>query len=154
MIEEEVKQGKQGWVPHESVWVLGFCSSRPQHIVREWLAARNLWPRLVVATQTLPTPLFFVGVASTRLRYCASSLFATHRRGLRSVASKGLGLHKNCAILTLGGKGMRIAARLRNRRRMYPRDIIEQRYDLARPICECFIETARMTNRRKAQSYP
>src|SRR6266481_8548165 len=41
---------------HESVWVLGFCSSRPQHIVREWLAAHNLWPRLVVATQTRVPP--------------------------------------------------------------------------------------------------
>src|SRR6266852_2669953 len=41
---------------HESVWVLGFCSSRPQHIVREWLAAHNLWPRLVVATQTRTPP--------------------------------------------------------------------------------------------------
>src|SRR5712664_185065 len=43
-------------------------------------------------------PMFFVSVASKGLRYCASSLFATHRRGLRSVASKGLRLHKNCAI--------------------------------------------------------
>src|SRR6266436_3220039 len=44
-------------VGYESVWVLGFCSSRPQHIVREWLAAHNLWPRLVVATQTRTPPI-------------------------------------------------------------------------------------------------
>src|SRR5712692_3949401 len=37
---------------YESVWVLGFCSWRPQHIVKEWLATHNLWPRLVVPTQT------------------------------------------------------------------------------------------------------
>jgi hypothetical protein len=43
--------------------------------------------------------MFFASVASKELRYCASSLFATDRRGLRSVASKGLRLHKNCAIL-------------------------------------------------------
>src|SRR6266446_4792556 len=42
------------------------------------------------------TPMFFVSVASTRLRYCASPLDATHRRGLRSVASKRLTLHQNC----------------------------------------------------------
>ncbi len=44
-----------------------------------------------------PTPMFFVSVAFKGLRYCASSLFATHTRGLRSVASKGLRLHQNCA---------------------------------------------------------
>src|SRR5229473_5441820 len=92
MIEEEVKQGKQGWVPHESVWVLGFCSSRPQHIVREWLAAHNLWPRLEVATQTRtpssglqppipypqsPIPFLFKYVR-TLLQFFA--LFCTHQK--------------------------------------------------------------------------
>src|SRR6266849_2718656 len=47
--------------------------------------------------RTPPTPMFFVSVASKRLRYCASPLFATHTRGSRSVASKGLTLHQNCA---------------------------------------------------------
>jgi len=42
-------------------------------------------------------PVFFVSVACKGLRYSASSLFATHRRGLGSVASKGLRLHQNCA---------------------------------------------------------
>src|SRR5712692_5891321 len=41
---------------YESVWVLGFCSWRPQHIVKEWLATHNLWPRLVVAKQTRVPP--------------------------------------------------------------------------------------------------
>src|SRR5260370_15144033 len=41
--------------------------------------------------------MFFVSVASKELRYCTSSLFATHRRGLRSVASKGIRLQQNCA---------------------------------------------------------
>src|SRR5260370_13473310 len=41
--------------------------------------------------------MFFVSVASKELRYCASSLFATHTRWLRSVASKGLTVHQNCA---------------------------------------------------------
>jgi hypothetical protein len=41
--------------------------------------------------------MFFVSVAFKRLRYSASSLFATHRRGLTSVASKQLRLHQNCA---------------------------------------------------------
>src|SRR5258708_32958602 len=41
--------------------------------------------------------MFFVSVAFKGLRYCASSLFATLRRELRSVASKGLRLHQNCA---------------------------------------------------------
>src|SRR5258708_20160198 len=44
-----------------------------------------------------PPPMFFVSVASTRLRYCASPLFAAHTRRFRSVASKGLTLHQNCA---------------------------------------------------------
>jgi len=39
-------------------------------------------------------PMFFVSVASKELRHFASSLFATHRRGLRSVASKRLRLHQ------------------------------------------------------------
>ncbi len=41
--------------------------------------------------------MFFVSIAFKELRYCASSLFATHRRGLRSVASKGFRLPQNCA---------------------------------------------------------
>ncbi len=49
-----------------------------------------------------PSPYVFVNVASKGLRYCASSLFATHRRGLRSGVSKGLRLHKNCARGTVG----------------------------------------------------
>src|SRR5207245_704071 len=39
-----------------------------------------------------PTPMFVVSVAFKELKYCASSLFATHRRGHRSVASKELRL--------------------------------------------------------------
>src|SRR6266851_5720782 len=76
----------------ESVWVLGFCSSRPQHIVREWLAAHNLWPRLVVATQTRtpssglqpPTPYsqspipFLFKYVRTLLHFFA--LFCTHQK--------------------------------------------------------------------------
>src|SRR6266478_2137910 len=54
----KVRSAKRG--VSESVWVLGFCSSRPQHIVREWLAAHNLWPRLVVATQTRIPPRVFL----------------------------------------------------------------------------------------------
>src|SRR6266849_7385810 len=44
-----------------------------------------------------PSPLYLVSVASTGLRYRASPLSATHTRGSRSVASKGLRLHQNCA---------------------------------------------------------
>src|SRR5260370_20350457 len=44
-----------------------------------------------------PPPMFFVSVAYKGLRCSASSLFATHRRRPRSVASKGLRLHQNCA---------------------------------------------------------
>ena len=49
-----------------------------------------------------PPPMFLVSVTFKGLRYCASSLFATQRRGLRSVASKGLRLHQNCAKGTVG----------------------------------------------------
>ena len=49
-----------------------------------------------------PPPMFLVSVAFKGLRYCASSLFATHRRELRSGVSKGLRLHKNCARGTVG----------------------------------------------------
>src|SRR6266852_1909190 len=57
-------------------------------------ATRGTW----TGTITLPPPpMIFVSVASKGLRYCASPLFATHRRWLRSVASKGLRLHQNCA---------------------------------------------------------
>jgi len=49
-----------------------------------------------------PPPMFLVSVAFKGLRYCASSLFETQRRGLRSVASKGLRLHQNCAKGTVG----------------------------------------------------
>src|SRR5712671_3080765 len=50
-----------------------------------------------------PYPLFFVSVASKGLKYCTSSLFATHARGLISVAAKGLILHQNCAHFAQGG---------------------------------------------------
>jgi hypothetical protein len=43
--------------------------------------------------------MFFVSVASKGLRNAVSLLFATFARGSISVASKGLTLHKNCAIL-------------------------------------------------------
>ena len=42
---------------YESVRVLSFCVSRAQHVERGWLASHNLWPRLLVATQTrVPRP--------------------------------------------------------------------------------------------------
>ncbi len=45
----------------------------------------------------LPHPVFFVSVASKRLKYCASPLSATHTRWAINVASKGFRLHRNCA---------------------------------------------------------
>src|SRR6267143_2761521 len=55
-------------------------------------------PLEVWLTITGPTPpLFFVSVACKGLTITLSSLFATHTRGLGSVASKGLELHQNGA---------------------------------------------------------
>jgi hypothetical protein len=42
--------------------------------------------------------MFFVSVASKGLSHAVSLLFATLARRSVSVASKGLTLHKNCAI--------------------------------------------------------
>ena len=53
------------------------------------------------ATGPMEPPVFFVSVASKGLSHAVSLLFATLARGSISVASKGLTLHQNCAILTL-----------------------------------------------------
>jgi len=89
MMDEYQNKGLTKWAIHKRLILKGLVCSG----VAEALGTQS------GKITPLPTPLFFVSVASKGLKHCASLLFATHTRGPISVASKGLTLHQNCSGL-------------------------------------------------------
>ncbi len=80
------------------------------------------------------TPVFFVSVACKRLRYCVSSLFATHTRGRGSVASKGLRKQHNygngvsfLAQSRKPGPGISCAATMRQTKERQPSGSVQSK---------------------------
>src|SRR5260370_9144305 len=67
--------------------------------------------------------MFLVSVECKELRCSASALFATHRRGPRSVASKGLTLRQNCAEWTHFRLQKRVLESPRSARRRFAKGL-------------------------------
>src|SRR6266699_3970469 len=77
------------------------------------------------------TPMFFVRVAPKGFKHCASPLFATHTRRSRSVASKGLMLHKNCALHIVASRRW-AQTEGRNCLQWYPEATVPEEYGLVK----------------------
>src|SRR5260370_38778767 len=69
--------------------------------------------------------MFLVSVECKELRCSASPLFATHTRGPRSVASKGLTLRQNCAEWTHFRLQKRVLESPRSARRRFAKGLMK-----------------------------